>query len=136
MNHRYMVSLEVCSDSLTLADLSLKLGRPPGKTSHDKDQARYNNERFGTTIWQLESNLSEDTPIEKHLENLTVHFQPKEFLQRLPEGCAAYLNIGVLYDTRKILAVGLVLPPEAVEIVNAYRAYLEITCYPTELTDE
>ena len=84
MSREYLVSLEIFSDSLALDELSLLLGRPASVTSHDKDELRRGRQRWGRTLWKLESDLPEAASVEEHIQRIASRFRPRDLIAVLP----------------------------------------------------
>ena len=129
------VSLDLCTQTLMLSELCERLGRSPSAGSHNKgdplpspdDQTRV----WTQTILRLDSNLNKDAPLKQHLESLVAHFPPSEFSRPriLPEDAKVWISVGVFFDT---VTVSLAVSPEELDIVKAYGASLEVSCYPCQ----
>jgi len=134
----FWVSLMVESSSLSLHELSLKLGRPHSSGSHTKGERDAGRERIGRppwskTGWRFDSSVSETASVGEHLENLRVQFPPDELLRLLPAECTVYVDIAVFFDTANVSAN---ISRADIEIIDAYNAALEVTCYPTRFKEE
>ena len=74
----FNVSLLVESSSMTLDELSLKLGRPHSSGSHTRGEPDRGGPAWSKTVWRLDSGVSEKAPVQNHLENLKAQFPPGE----------------------------------------------------------
>jgi hypothetical protein len=125
----YNVSLLVESSSLSLDELSLKLGRPHSSGSHAKGEPRHGGQAWPKTVWRFDSGVSEKAPVQEHLESLKAQLPPGEIHALLPAECAVRIDIVILFDT---VNVSLSIPRRGMEIVESYNAALEVTSYPVE----
>ena len=129
------VSLDLCTQTLTLSELCKQLGCSPSPGSHSKGDPRPSPDdqtRVWTqTIWRLDSDLSKDAPLKDHLESLVAHFPPSVLSRPriLPEDAKVWITVGVFFDT---VTVSLAVSPEELDIVKAYGASFEVTCYPCQ----
>ena len=124
------VSLLVMSSSLSLDELSLRLGRPHSSGSHEKGEPHVLRERppWSRTVWRFDSGVSESAPIVDHFENLKVQFPAPELKALLPADCTVCVDIAIFFDT----ANGSVsIPRRGMKIIDSYSADLEVTCYPS-----
>jgi hypothetical protein len=127
------VSLLVTSSSLSLAELTSRLGRPPSVGSHSRGDAhagaKLGKAPWAESIWRFDSDAAESAPLQEHLERLQVQFPPQELLRALPSGCELCVDVAVFFDTAN---VGVAVSRKALEIVLRYQADLEISCYPSD----
>ena len=125
-----LVSLDVTSPSLTLGEISAKLGRSPSyESSHDKGEPRFGRERFDHAIWRLNSTAQKTEPLEEHLATIAAQFPP----EALPASatltdCTIWINVGLLFDTP---SSSVLVTRRALDIIHRYGAVLEVTCYPS-----
>jgi hypothetical protein len=135
----FMVSLDITTPSLTLAELSSRLGRPCSSGSHNAGDPRPSPEPtervWSETVWRLNSGACKADPLEKHLESLSVQLPPRILLQPgvLVEDCVVWISVGVLYDS---YTVGISIGRAALDMINSYGAILDIACYPTDFAGE
>ena len=122
------VSLLVISPSMSLDELSSKLGRVPSSGSHSKGDARPRGGPWSETIWRFDSDAQETMPAQNQLERLAVQFPATELKQVLPPDCDVSVDIALFFDT---VNVSSTISPRGIEIIGSYRAKLEITCYPS-----
>jgi hypothetical protein len=127
---KYLVSLNVTSTSMSLEELSLRLGRPSARDgSHSKGDAHPGGYAWSETLWRLDSDAPETAPLIDLLESLAREFAPKELRQVLPPECEATINIAILFDTYTVSAL---IPRRGTQIIDSYNARLELLCYPTD----
>lgn len=126
------VSLLVTSSSLSLAELSSKLGRAQSSDSHSKGEvsagAKSGKPPWSMTVWRFDSDAPATAPVQEHLERLEILFPAAELKQVLPGGCEVSVDVVVFFDT---FTVSAAIPRRGIEIIDAYNAKLEVTCYPT-----
>jgi hypothetical protein len=131
MNKEFIVSLDVCSDSVSLREIASALGRSGMSLSHDKDDHSRDGKRFGFSIWSLESTLAKNQAIDDHIGNLAAQYSPSELMCRLPQNCDVEITVGVLYDAQEIVAVGASFNSTSISIASAYHAGILVRCYPS-----
>jgi hypothetical protein len=122
------VSLLVISPSMSLDELSSKLGRIPSSGSHSKGDARPRGGPWSETLWRFDSDAQEAMPAQHHLERLSVQFPAAELKRVLPPDCDVSVDMVLFFDTVNVSAA---IPPGGIEIIGGYNAKLEITCYPS-----
>jgi hypothetical protein len=126
------VSLLVTSPSMSLTELSSKLGRSPSSGSHNKGDAsagaKLGKPPWSATVWRFDSDAPETAPVEQHLERLEIQFPAAALKQVLPSGCDVSVDIALYFDTVNVSAT---IPHRGIEIIDAYGAKLEVTCYPS-----
>jgi hypothetical protein len=122
------VSLLVISSSMSLDELSSKLGRVSSSGSHSKGDAKPRGGQWAETIWRFDSDAQETMPAQNQLEHLAVQFPPAELKQILPPACDVSVDIALFFDT---VNVSSTISPRGIEIISSYKAKLEITCYPS-----
>jgi hypothetical protein len=124
------VSLIVHHPSLSLDELSAALGRPHSSGSHGKGETRVvpSLPAWSKTVWRFDSGAPQSVPPLEHLQSLEKRFPPHELLALLPPDSQVYVDIACFFDT---FNAGISIPAPGMEIINRYRAYLEITCYPS-----
>src|SRR5580692_800482 len=98
----FSVSLLVESPSLSLDELSLKLGRSQSSGSHTRGERDAGRERIGRppwskTVWRFDSAVSETAAVQEHLENLKVQFPPDELQRVLPMDCTVSVDIAIFF---------------------------------------
>lgn len=124
-------SLDICTPSLSLDELSTLIGRKPSVGSHDHGDPRPSlgpeQRRWTETMWRIES-TAKSSDIGEHLASLVAQCPP-EVLSRgtFPRDCKRNINLAVFFDTAN---VSISVEPEHQEVVTAYQAALEINCYP------
>jgi hypothetical protein len=123
----------VFSPSLSLSELSQRLGRPHSSGSHSKGDARMRdeaeNEHWKETIWRLDSDAAETDSIEEHFERLEAQFPAKDLRSVLPPDCEVGIDIVLFFNT---MTVSAHITRTVLNIIEAYQAVVEITCYPTD----
>src|SRR5580658_2540832 len=122
------VSLLVTSLSMSLDELSSKLGRTPSSGSHSKGDARPVKASWSETIWCFDSDAQESMPVQHHMERLALQFPAAELKRVLPPGCDVLVDIALFFDTVNVSAT---IPHRGIEIIGGYNAKVEITCYPS-----
>ena len=126
------VSLLVTSSLMSLAELSSRLGRTPSSGSHNKGDvsagAKLGKPPWSVTVWRFDSDASPSAAVEQHLERLAVQFPPTELKGLLPPGCEVSVDVVLFFDT---FTVSAAIPRRGIEIIDAYNAKLEVTCYPS-----
>ena len=126
------VSLLITSPSMSLSELSSKLGRAPSSGSHNKGDisagVKLGKPPWSVTVWRFDSDAPESVAVEQHLERLAVQFPATELNRVLPPGCEVAIDIALFFDTAN---VSLNITRRGLEIVDGYKAELEMTCYPS-----
>jgi hypothetical protein len=126
------ISLLVSSPSMSLDELSARLGRSYSKGSHSKGEvhagARLGSAPWPYTIWRMDSGAVETASVEVHLERLEGQFPPEELKRVVPDDCGILIDIAIFFDT---LNVSATLSRRALKVVENYKADLEISCYPS-----
>src|SRR5882762_3736542 len=97
----FWVSLLVESSSLSLDELSSKLGRPHSSGSHQKGEqhvlARLGRPPWSKTVWRFDSGVSESASVQEQLEELEVQFPGRELRILLPADCTVCVDIAVFF---------------------------------------
>src|SRR5271156_1925513 len=93
------VSLLVISPSMSLDELSSKLGRVPSSGSHSKGDARPRGGPWSETIWRFDSDAEETLPAQKQLERLAVQCPAGGLTAVRPPACYVSVDIAVFFDT-------------------------------------
>jgi hypothetical protein len=131
------VSLLMTSASMSLGELSSRLGRLPSLGSNSKGDthsgARAGKDPWSETIWRFDSDADETASIEDHLERLEIQFPAAELKQALPPDCNVWVDIALFFDSAYVSAS---LSRRAMQIVDSYDAQLEITCYPSKFDEQ
>jgi hypothetical protein len=99
---RYMVSLDVGSHTLTLDEISRRMGAAPSPGSHDKgDLDHRGSSCFLGSLWRLDSNADDAATIEDHCRSLGSRLPRGQRPQDddRPADLEIWLRIGVMYDT-------------------------------------
>jgi hypothetical protein len=126
------VSLLVTSQTMSLAELTSKLGRAHSSGSHSKGDAsagaNLGKPPWQVTIWRFDSDAPASAPVQQHLERLEILFPAAELKRVLPSGCEVSVDLVLFFDT---YTVSTAIPRRGIEIIDAYGAELEITCYPS-----
>jgi len=65
--------------------------------------------------------------LEGHIKNVAGQFPPETLVQILPDDCRVYIAIGLFFDTWNSVVV---IDEEALKIITAYKAQIELNCYP------
>src|SRR5580700_7895408 len=122
----FSVSLLVESPSLSLNELSLKLGRPHSSGSHTKGEphALQGRPPWSKTMWRFDSAVPKTASLQEHLESLKIQFPPHELQRLLPMDCAVLVDVAIFFDT---VNVSTEVPRVGIEIIDAYNAALEVT---------
>lgn len=131
----FAVSLNITTQSLTIAELSDRVGIAPSPSSHDKGTARVRKGVWEQTVWVLESSQEETAPVEEHLQSIFAKFPPA-LLHReniLPDDAQVYLDIAVFFDTAMC---SVQIPPGCVDLLAGHGIALEVTCYPSTFDEE
>ena len=122
---------------MSLDELSSALGRQPTRGSHSKGDPRPGPalaaEVWPVTVWRCDSNTNASASIQEHLKNLNLRYPPSDLSRRLPTGCEVIVDVAIFFDTINITAD---LSPQAIQLIQSYRARLEISCYPSELATD
>lgn len=132
-----MVSLDICSQSLTVAELSARLECVPSRLSHNRGDPRLSldshDRSWDETVWRLESKLPARASLEQHLTNIVQQCPPERLFRPgvLPEDSKVWLSVGVLFNGANAVVP---ISPKEIEIIGNYCATVEITCYPSEQT--
>jgi hypothetical protein len=123
------VSLLVSSQTMSLGELTSKLGRAHSSGSHSKGDASAGAKPpWPVTIWRFDSDALPTAPVQEHLERLEILFPAAELKRVLPPDCQVSVDIAVFFDTKNVSAS---IPRRGIEIIDAYNAELEVTCYPS-----
>ena len=129
---RASVSLLVTSPSMSLSELSSKLGRASSSGSHNKGDvragAKLGKPNWPVTVWRFDSDAPDGASLQQNLERLAVQFPPAELKRILPPECDVSVDIAIFFDT---VDVSLQIPRRGLEIIDAYGAELEVSCYPS-----
>jgi hypothetical protein len=129
---KYLVSLNITSTSMSLEELSLRLGRPCARDgSHSKGDAHANGKPWSESLWRLDSEAPEAAPLIDHLESLAKEFPREELLRVLPASCKVTVDIATLFDS---YTVSELIPHRGIQIIDSYKATLELSCYPTDFS--
>lgn len=83
---------------------------------------------WSETTWRFDTRASKNDSLQDHLEDLKVRFPPSELRTVLPAGCTVRVDIAIFFDSANVSAS---IPRGGIEIIDAYDADLEVTCYPT-----
>src|SRR5208282_1030138 len=133
-----MVSLDICTKSLTLAELSSRIGCPSSSNSHNRGDPRLSPDKniknkmiWPETVWRLASSARKEASLEEHLESLVAQCVPGRLSGRgvLTADCTTWITVGVLFDSAN---ASVSLGQKALNIISAYKANLEVSCYPCE----
>ena len=126
------VSLLVTSQSMSLAELTSKLGRAHSSGSHRKGDAsagaKPGKPPWPVTVWRFDSDAPANAPVQQHLERLEIQFPAAELKRALPPGSGVSVDVVLFFDTVNVSAT---IPRRGIEIIDAYNAGLEVTCYPS-----
>jgi hypothetical protein len=126
------VSLLVTSQTMSLAELTSKLGRAHSSGSRSKGEvsagAKFGKPPWPVTVWRFDSDALPTASVQEHLERLEILFPAAELKRVLPPDCEVSVDIAVFFDTVNVSAP---VPHRGIEIIDAYGAELEITCYPS-----
>src|SRR5208283_779097 len=123
---KFQVSLEVISHRLTLSELTDRLGTTPSSGSHSKGDPRGPGQ-FSSTVWKLFSSLAETATLQDHIKDIARLFLPGRFANVLPDECKVCINIGLMFDSWNSV---LLIDHDILGIVHAYKAEIELSCYP------
>src|SRR5438552_295830 len=118
-----MVSLDILTKAATHEEFSMCFGIDASKF----ECKSYND----TLIWRIKSNLPDDVSLMDHLSDI---FRVAPIHVKKNSGCAeilqaAYINIGVLYNT---VTCSVQVSHECILMLNKHGVGLEIVCYPAE----
>jgi hypothetical protein len=131
----FSVSLLVETSSLSLDELSSKLGRPHSPGSHTIGEPHVLEKQgrppWSKTVWRFNSGVSESAPVEDHLARLEVQLPPDELRALLPADCTVRLDIAIFFDA---VNVSLSISRRGMETIEAYKADLEVTGYPSTVS--
>jgi len=126
------VSLLVTSSSMSLDELSSRLGRDPSSGSHNKGDAhaaaKLGKPPWSATVWRFDSDAPEDASLDEHLERLEIQFPATELRRLLPSGCEVSVDIALFFDSANVSAK---ISRRGMQIIDGYGAKLEVTCYPS-----
>ncbi len=126
------VSLLVTSPSMSLAELTAKLGRAHSSGSHSKGDAsagaNLGKPPWSVSVWRFDSDALPTAPVQEHLERMEILFPAAELKRVLLRGCEVSVDVVLFFDTVNVSAT---IPRRGIEIIDAYSAELEVTCYPS-----
>jgi hypothetical protein len=136
-----LVSLDISTRSLTLAELSVRLGYSLSNTSHNVGDPRPRHASepadsiWNETLWRLDSDAPKAAPLEQHLQSLMRQMPPGRLLRvgLLPDDSIVRINLGVLFDS---YTVSVSITQSELQIINAYSATIDISCYPTNFATD
>ena len=124
-----MVSLDILSETATLADLSKALGVDASHgSSHERGSARPLHRVWEKTVWRLESDVAENAPLSQHIENILQRVSTVKLSGALPHDCTVYLNIGVTFETAMC---SIEIPPASLQLLSKAGIRLLVNCYPS-----
>lgn len=126
------VSLDIATSSMTLAELSDRLGISASPTSHEKGTARGRKGLWKYTTWRLDSTAGETATIEEHFRSIFDKFSVAHLFSEgvLPIDAELLLNIAVMYDANAAAMCSLVLPAACLSLLQESNIDIEISCYP------
>ncbi len=129
----FLVSLDIESQSLGLAELSVIFGRSPSKASHNKGDARAGGaEPFDVTIWRVSSRASAIASMDEQFADVMSQLSPDEVRSaaRVDGSIAAWFGVAVMFDTATHAMASVSFSVNALSIIQQYGASLEVSCYP------
>jgi hypothetical protein len=126
----YDVCLVVWTESLTLSELTLRLGLDPSGGSHSKGEPHLISSRgqWKSTMWQLCSRKQGDAPLEEHFDDIVEQLQAGTFadLRRLVPDAEVFMSVGV-FSNSQVPAVDLTR--RCLDIADAHHASIEVKVY-------
>jgi hypothetical protein len=123
------VSLLIESSSLSLEDISSMLGHSHSTGSHQKGSHGPKGRSIERTIWRLDSSEPESATVEQHLVNIASQLSPDVVLCKLPKDVLTCIDIAMFFDTAMCSAN---ISVKSLAIAQAYKAAIEISCYPSD----
>jgi hypothetical protein len=133
---QYLLSLYVITQSLTLQDLSIILGKQGSSASHDMSAPHPGSTSkpgrvWKSTIWKCESPLAEDAILEDHLKWLEGELPTLNLRDpRLPADCRFVVDIAMLDDPGQNT---MQLAPHWLEMMGEQQLELRISSYSFDL---
>jgi hypothetical protein len=133
--YSYLVSLDINTQTMALADLSRLLGVEPSVPSFDKGSCRTFGKKKGTphaiTHWTLESTAAESAPLVDHFRSIFERL-PAAALQRsaLPPDSKLVLRIGVMFRLEDIVYPEVCISSDCLDMLDGGGISIEISIYP------
>ena len=128
----YDASIEIHSETLSLADLASLLGLAPSDESHDRGTPRAGGGTWNATIWRVNSQVGESASLEEHCADALARALASGLFGRgagsVPEGVRVVLNVTVFFYTA---CCTVSLPPSCLRAVRSYPLEVEVSCYPS-----
>lgn len=128
-------SLIITTTTLTLAEISSRLGCVHSSGSHEKGAPRLTGSPFDQTIWRLSPGVGCPQALEEQFKSITSQLQAG-ILRRpgvLPENSEVYFDIAVYFDSPMAT---LSIPLTCVDMARSYSADIEVSCYPSDFEPE
>ena len=124
---KYLVSLDISSQELSLEELSGIIPLKPDKSSCSKGD-RFLKLRAKRTLWLIKSKQRETALIENHVRSMIPIFNViKKVRHKLPTDNEVTLSIGIFFN--KPMAC-FVIPQSVTKLVNSIDAKIEVSAYP------
>lgn len=124
----YIVSIDVYSDQMSLAEISEIIGIEAGVGSRDRGYEDWDGNLSKRTILTLESEVPQIAELDEHFAFLLRRFNFNQSgKRRLPEGVRLSLTIGILYDT---VTCSLKVSAKWLGEFAANGLDLDVSCYP------
>ena len=121
----YDVSLIIVSETLSLEEISNKIGIKYSSGSHEKGSKNPVGKEFGRTIWRLNPNTAKEASAKEQIESISSIIS-KEQMSDL-DNVEIILDIAVFSNG---YTTGLKLDKSSLDIIRKYNAAIKITCYP------
>jgi hypothetical protein len=131
-----MTEFDVClvveSSSLTLADLTGRLGIASSDGSHDMGEPHLIKSRgvWRSSVWQLSSEVGREATLDDHVTALAARIPYERIKTVLPPDARVYLSIGVFSDAQ-IPTVSLT--PRGVAVAMSIGAGVEVRYYSPDM---
>jgi hypothetical protein len=127
---RLLVSLEITSESASLAELEELLGVEPHRGSHDRGAARPRERAFESTAFKVFSPPEAGREARERLGWLVTQVPPQRVRaarEKLP--IEVSVSVARLFGTASCT---FELDPESLRVIQEYGASLELIAYPTD----
>jgi hypothetical protein len=131
---KYLLSLEIWSNKLTLMQLTESLGCEPAESSHTIGQIRFNEQVWEESAWKKEIGTFQDKDFDEALrevcnlcDDLSKGFSR---LMSLSNEVEIVLNIGIIADTGSI---GATLSSTLLAKLSEYPISVSFNAYPVGL---
>jgi hypothetical protein len=128
--------LDIKTGSLSLSDLSSRLGIEPSPGSFDKGTPRLWGRKKGTplehTLLRFESAAPEPAPLTEHFQSIfsSVSIDLLRMFTKATDDWEIWFTIGMMFPVEEMPYPELTIPPECVQMLNGNGIGIDITLYP------